>query len=295
MGDLMAPPGPPKPWVRVSLSDQPRMESDDTKASQSDQKIQGNAPLWVSEKDSLSLGIKWSQLNLNGGDRLKRLPRQFYDNQASLNWKHQEDSSTFWGTSVSFGSASDQPFSSGDTSTLNITGTYSSSQDPTSRWVYFLNYSNNRTFLNHVPIPGFAYIMIPNADFVGVFGIPFAMIRWKFSERWSTSHFLGPFVLRSDLGYSINGPIQAYTSLESSPQTFYREGRAEKEDRFFYNESRWSLGLKTPLSQQIFVDLYGGLTFNRSVFEDKNYSLDHEDLIRLQNRYLMGLQLTGRF
>lgn len=262
------------------------------------QKFFLSAPVLVREQDSVTASWKWSQLNLEHDENLPNggaLPGHFYNSEIGVGYRHIENPNHFWGLTSSVGSAGDQIFHSRTKTVWNVTAFYSTTEDPSSRWVWLLNDSNNRTFLNEIPIPGVAYIYRPSADFMGVFGFPFAFIRWKWDELWSSQFVLGPYVYKAEISRSIAGPAQVYVSLDRSVQSYYREDRLEEEDRVFYTESRLLIGAKSPVNKVFYAEIFGGVAFNRTVAEDKNYKLSDSDALNLPKRGLLGAQLTARF
>ncbi len=101
-------------------------------------------------------------------------------------YSHKLDETSSVGGGVGFGSASDLPFNNADVDTLSLNAFYNFSTSEHSAWVLSLFYSNNNPLDNKVPIPGFMYIY-RSSDFVGMFGLPFASIFWRFSDPWILS------------------------------------------------------------------------------------------------------------
>jgi hypothetical protein len=177
--DLLTP-GVPRTSLDFNASTEPGMSGQKTSNPRQDQNFLLTLPLYQNQKNQYHFNWRWQHLHL-GTDRTladgSPIPNELYRSQFSLAWKHHDDAESFWGLHASYGSASDHLFDSNQTSTLSITGFYSTSKDPTARWVWFVNYSNNRVFLNNLPIPGFAYVYRPSEDFFGIFGLPFAFIK----------------------------------------------------------------------------------------------------------------------
>lgn len=259
-----------------------------------------SAPVNRNQTDPASLNWKWSHLNLESEERFESgapIPGDFYNSEFGLSYKHNDGEKKFWGVTASVGSAGDQTFQSRTKTVYSANAFYSMSDDLTSRWLWIVNYSNNRSFLNHIPIPGVAYIYRPSADFMGIFGFPFAMIRLKLDDLWSSTWLVGPYIYKAELSRRIQGPLQAYLSADNGIQSFYREARSRDDDRVFYSESRALLGLKTPLRSGLFIDLFAGFVYSRSVAETEDFqaALKDENAVYLPNRWLAGAQLSFRF
>lgn len=290
-GELLAPPAPPSWSARISGEAAHPLQQE---------KFSLSAPINYVPTDPASLTWRGSHLKLETNERLEnggRIPDDFYSSEFGLNYKHHESEQKFWGFTASIGSAGDKTFNSRTKTVVGANAFYSNSIDPTSRWLWFLNYSNNRSFLNEIPIPGVAYVYRPSADFMGVFGFPFIFMRVKWNESLSSSFLLGPYIYRADLSQRIFGPVTAYLSADNSVQSFYREARSRDEDRLFYSESKALLGIKAPVSSALFVDVYGGLSYSRFVAEAEEYkdALDEENSVTLENRWVAGAQLSLRF
>ena len=90
------------------------------------------------------------------------------------------------GTHVTVGSPSDRPFATGDEISVNATGSLRiplsmmSMSSGDVYWLLTLNYSNDRDFLQHIPLPGFGVVSVqdtrdPHSDIL-VLGVPFSML-----------------------------------------------------------------------------------------------------------------------
>lgn len=296
--DLAGPASMPMTSLRFSGTDEPAIEGDRDQSHFRQQKFFISTPLNYVPTDPAHISWKWSQLNIGKGLKLpsgKVLPSELYESEYGISYKHSDNEAHFWGFSTSFGSASDKTFTSKDNSTLNANIFYSQSTDPVGRWIWLVNYSNNRSFANEVPLPGFAYIYKPSKEFFGIFGFPFAYIRYQINESWNTSALIGPFLYRLEIAKSLMGPYQLYAQIDSSLQNYYLDNRAEKDFRLFISETKSTVGLKGPLNRVLYLEINGGLAFARSISESKNYEIDKEKHLLLENRWFMGSQLSARF
>lgn len=290
--------GPPLTSLRFSAVDEPNIEGDRNDSPLNQQKFSITTPVNRVPTDPVYLSWKWSQLNLSTEQSLNtgaKVPHRLYESEFGASYKHVENAQKFWGLSFSYGSASDQLFRSRKTSTFGANFYWSESADPTGRWIWLVNYSNNRTFLNEVPILGVAYLYTPSPDFMGVFGFPFAFVKSKFADTWSASILVGPYIYKLELSKSLAGPLQSYLSLENSNASYHREDRKDEDARLFYSESRALLGIKSPVTRELYADAFAGLAYARSLYEDKDFKPWNNDKVLLENRWLMGANLSARF
>lgn len=197
--------------------------------------------------------------------------------------------------SLSYGSQSDQPYKNSEVNTLNATGIYSFSSNPKSRWTLLLNYSNNRPFLNNIPLPFFVYTYIGSKNFIGSFGAPFASIFWKFAPKWDLNLFiLVPWILKAQVGYSVWGPLQTYFGIDFSQSSYFQYGRSNEKERLFYEESKVFFGVKSFLSRQAMLNLEFGHSFNRTFFFAEDYSPNPDNPVGLDSS-LYGLVTLSVF
>lgn len=296
--ELAAPPSPPKTILRFSSSTEPPIQGDRDSSKIENQRFFVSTPINKPMSDPASVSWKWSQNSLSGQPILPsgaRVPNYLYESEYGLSYRHFADQSSFTGLTMNYGSASDKPFSSGSSSVFGFTAFHSTTDNPTQRWVWLVNYSNNRSFANGIPLPGFAYIYSPSKESLTVLGFPFVFGRYQLSEDWRLQALVGPYVYRLEFSKTLFGPYQAYWLNDSTLMNFFREGREKKEDRLFISESKSTLGLRGPLSQILFLDLNAGLAYARSISESENYKSNKADHLLLENRWFLSGALSARF
>ncbi len=201
------------------------------------------------------------------------------------------DSSTF---SASFGSASDRPFTAGHVNAIGATAVYSHPSGDRKTWLFLLNYSNNRAFMNNIPMPGVAYVFVDESrTFNAVIGIPYLSVRWEFVPSWTVSFSSHITYLRTDLSKRLFGPAQLYAFFEWNQQPYFRSDRTDRSLRIFFDEKKVGLGLKSPLSSFLMADLSFGLSADRRVFEAVSY-FKNPSKASLGNALYMALALSFR-
>lgn len=134
------------------------------------------------------------------------LPENLYEAQYGARWSYKDAESNTWGASASVGSASNKPFEGDDVTIVNALVTKKINADENSSWVYLLAYSNNRSFLNNIPLPGFAYIfMDPSKARGGAIGIPFFSYWWRSQKLTASTFVIVPSSVRAQAGYMLWG------------------------------------------------------------------------------------------
>lgn len=241
------------------------------------------------DKHQVSVGARYQQLDLTDDSPLLR---DFYNQQGSVSIKRELKDNKFWLASISYGSASDRPFKNNRDNTLSANYI----QKINSKWFIAGNYSNNRTFLNNIPLPGFFYVKEMSREKAFVIGFPFLLFLRPLSNNWSIRYLaILPWTHRMKLLYTNWKFIKPYLGYEQSPQTYFRHDRDSRNDRFFWFERRASLGIEGGISRAMKFDFSAGYAFDRQFFESRNFSQSKDFLINLENSFFVGLNLRYNF
>ena len=96
------------------------------------------------------------------------LPEDLYSPRFGAVFRHKTTSGLVWGGFAGISSPSDEPFNSYDELGINTTIFLRKpiASRPNDAWLFFINYSNNRTDLNHIPLPMISYWYQPSAQFL---------------------------------------------------------------------------------------------------------------------------------
>lgn len=197
------------------------------------------------------------------------------------------------GMTLSYGSASDRPFAraSNDTASANYVHQFNE------KWWGLVNWSNNRTFLNNVPLPGVFYVAEMSREKSLMLGFPAILWRTRLASgfEWQYMGFL-PFNHRAHIGQFWD-PFHGVTlSYEHRPQVFFRNERQAERDRLFFIEHRAMLELQGAIiPRELQWQLGVGTSFNRRVYEAKNISEEKKFDIPLGDTYLVSAQITSQF
>ncbi|HRK01921.1 MAG TPA: hypothetical protein PLH57_04595, partial [Oligoflexia bacterium] len=233
------------------------------------QSLNVTAPLYKDDSNAVLLSprIVWFDLVPNNS----AVP-DLYDFQIGATYMRQTARQHVWSIQSTYGSASNKPFKDSSVTTVSGLASYRFPTSSASTWSFFLQYSNNRPILNGWPLPGFAYTYVPSKDFRATFGVPFASLYWKYADHWSVNLFtLAPWVARLQNNYIIGGPIQVFAGGELSQATFLLHGRADKKERFYYDEKKAFIGFQSPLSAALMGELEAGISDDRRFFSSKKY------------------------
>jgi hypothetical protein len=113
-------------------------------------------------------------------------PEYFANPQLRLAYKERIKGNKIWGTSLTIGSPSDRPFASIHEVSLSTTAFLRLPVDQSDdAWILLLNFANDRSFLQYVPLPGIAYVHRPSEDFMAYLGVPFIYVKYNPAPRWT--------------------------------------------------------------------------------------------------------------
>lgn len=248
-----------------------------------------NQRIYRDDTNQVNVGARSQKLDLNGESSVLR---DFYNQQISFSYRRTLPDDKFSLTSLSFGSASDRPFRNGRDSTVSINSLYKFSP----KWIGVVNYSNNRAFLNNIPLPGVFYIHELTKENSLIIGFPVIFWNKSLNAKWAIRYFgLMPWSHRLRLIYKHNERVSFYSGFEQSPQTFFRHDRRSRSDRFFWFERRVGLGVEGSLAKSFRYDLSSGLSFDRQFFEARNFSEKKEFLINADRALYLAFNVRYTF
>ena len=225
------------------------------------------------------------------------VPRKLWNAQAGAGYARELGDRRRWGASASLGSASDVPFGSfGEVSGL-VSAYYQKPSGERASWIFMLNYSNNRPFLNNVPLPGAAYFT-RSADgrLTAAFGFPFVFARWRPDRSWTLT--ARAFGFGSSYGLEaerrVRGPVSAYASVGREPLQWLRSGRAAASDRLVFDSSDARAGARAARGPAS-LDVSFGRAFRRSFSEGRSSSGVPSSRARLPDAWLAALRASWRW
>jgi hypothetical protein len=170
---------------------------------------------------------------------------------------------------ASYGSASDRPFRDGRDATMQLNVLYRSSPN----LIWLGNYSNNRAFLNNVPLPGVLYVGEQSRERAVLVGFPFVNLLLPIARGALSFRYLAvlPFNHRLKLSYTGVGPVRPFAAVEQLTQVFFDSARRTDGLRIFWFERRASLGLETSFGPALRIEAQAGAAFDREFFVARTF------------------------
>lgn len=199
---------------------------------------------------------------------------------------------------VTLGSASDRPFNSWDEVTADVTWAIGSLDASDHSYIFYINYSNNRDWLNRVPMPGFVYRYRHSDDFMLVTGFPYQAFAWRpscpgnvvLSATWAW-----PRTVYSRITWQPLDELELFAGFEWTNQRYFRHDRSNPRDRLWYEEKRLMVGLRWNISDGVILEAGGGFAMDRRWFEGEDLEDTSTNRINIHDGPFVGLQFTARF
>ncbi len=217
--------------------------------------------------------------------------RDYSQYQLSLGVRKKLSDNKFWFANVSYGSASDRPFKNADDDTISANYIRKTSD----RWVMVVNYSNNRSFLNNIPLPGFFYIKDMTREKATIIGFPFFL--WMRHTGYWSYRYLGllPWRHQARVSYSKFSRVHPFVGFEQEIFSFFRHDRDKTNQRVFYFQRKLGIGADFKLIPRLKFDLFLGHSFDREIFEAKNFSDKKSSKSRLDSSLFIETKISYSF
>jgi hypothetical protein len=226
----------------------------------------------------------------------ERFPDTLQDISVGLTHRRLLKGRRIAGGHFSVGSASDRPFEGMDETTVQATGFLRIPHKRTNAWFLFVSYSNNREFLNHVPLPGCAYWYAPSRRFFVILGIPFVTLTMRPTDDISLGlSYFAMHTVRGTAKYQILEKVGLFGKFAWSNQAYYRADRLHDYERLFYYEKRISTGVTVNLPREFIVEIAGGYCFDRFYFEAEDYDQRNDNRLDVEDGSFLSLNVRVQF
>lgn len=240
-----------------------------------------------SQRDLAITGVTVGNNNVAIGRHLTRV-------NGGVGFKHTSLDESFTSLNVTYGSDSDRPFEDSRNNTINANGVYGFEPYDNSRWLFLLNYSNNRGFLDNIPLPAFAYMYKNSSGFMTILG-PIIMLRWFEFPSYSASIFITPGSASLDGAIGIMGPIQIYSGLRFGIESYMHHNRIEKDNRLYLQQTRTVMGISSPIARWLMAKLGVGYAFDQFLYEGESLFSPQGIKTRISNDVFVEAKLSANF
>lgn len=242
----------------------------------------------TTEKSKFGLSGRYFEL----ANSLSGIPN-FYNTQFGASYQRNLEEKKSMAVSLSFGSASDKPFQDGRDGTIQVNGTYKLNE----KWILLGNYSNNRPFLNNVPLPGFLYVQKHSREESLMLGFPFIYILKPFAEGMFSFKYIGvlPYNHKARVLFNQLTWVKPYFGVEQQIAVFFDSDRTRDRIRTFWKERRAVVGLEKSFGPVFKIDFQTGNSFDREYFSALSYSRQHSEVRKIHDGAFVALSLKTSF
>jgi hypothetical protein len=230
-------------------------------------------------------------------DTREPFPDELYNVRFGTSYRHRFASGWTGGGFLMVGSPSDRPFASVDEVEINATAFLSVPARERDAWLFFLNYSNVREFLEDIPVvPGFGYAYRPSEEFTAVITTGIASVQYRPTEKLTLiASYVAIRTVDARIIYQIFRPVRLWVGFDWGSERYLLADRRDSDDRLFYHEKRVRVGATIGLARQFYIDVVGGYVFDRFYFEGESYSDRHDNRIDVGDGPFAALRLGLRF
>lgn len=244
----------------------------------------------------------WSWIALRGqrvlfnrpvmmADKNLEIPQEIGSADISANYASTNLLGEVSSYSLSYGTTGRRLFDADNTKTITGNWMIEKKSGEKHNWLFGLNYSNNRTILNNIPIPIVAYAWnFEKSKFI--VGAPFLFGLWR-PMPLILMAVASPFFAMTEASYFVYGPLQLHGGLAWLPRVFQSLDSADRNQRFFYEKTEWTAGLRLPLSRTNSVSLAYAYDFNREFYLGQSRDERASEVVTRGGSG--GLQMKARF
>lgn len=224
------------------------------------------------------------------------VPDHLYDVDFGLGYRRKLENDWIVGGAIVVGSASDQPFDSGEEISVTANAFLRIPHNEQLAWLVLLNLSSDRSFLPWIPIPGVAVQWTPSRDFRAVLGFPFSSVTWQPTPELTLEASYALLTnAHAKISYQLHEKVSVYGAFDWDNASWARSDRRDDDHRIFLHEKRVTGGVRVEIIENLMLDAHAGYAFNRFLFEDDNWGDRDDNRISLGDGAFVGVQLSYKF
>lgn len=183
---------------------------------------------------------------------------------ANYNWAWTNDKGEITSVSAGIGVTGRRLLNPDNVTAISVNALHERKLENKNNWLFGLNYSNNRTVFNNIPIPIVAYVWNGERTKI-VAGMPFLFALWR-PMPVILSAMVSPFFAMAEASVFALGPIQVYGNYAWAPRVFQNLDSTDRDARLFYVKQELGFGFRIPFSRTSHVSIGYAHDFRRSLF-----------------------------
>ncbi len=197
---------------------------------------------------------------------------------------------------VNFSTRSNRPFDRAADNSVDIFAIYRIQKTLTTDLVFLIAYTNNRTVLSGIPVPGFAYVWNPKPELFSVIGIPANYILYVPMDNLVISATaILPVIFKFDVNYRFWGPLLAYAGWDVDHHYYFASDRVDDNDKIILDEKGINAGIKMLFSRTSYITLGANYDYYNTIFESKSYYGKRNWAIDIDPHWNLDLKATFSF
>lgn len=232
------------------------------------QRAQASVRARLGDRDALTFSVSLDQLHFSDPVSLPgnagSLPSELHGVGAEAGYVRRLDGGWSVGARLHVGSPSDEPFSSWSVVAYRAGVDMSFPAGGHGRWVLSLMSMNRSALVDHVPLPGAAYLYRSEKLNAAV-GFPFTSVQWR-PGRWTLSGLIGLRALEGEVAHGERRTFEGFARFSATGQPYLLANRPDSSNRLFVDERRLAGGLRFPLPLSLSAELQSGYVFERRVY-----------------------------
>jgi hypothetical protein len=220
-------------------------------------------------------------------------PDELWNINLGLMYFRKLDNDWSWGGGVTLGSASDRPFASIDEMNVGMMAFLRIPSGERNAWAFALIYAPMGEL--RFPIPGVAYSYAPSDDFLMNIGLPFSIMYRPIDRLTLEASYMPIHTIHAKAKYKMADWLSAFAAYDWANDSYALADRTDINQRFYMYDQRLAAGLETNLGEHCFVELAGGLVFDRYSFEGKQWDSTQFNRVSFGSGPFVGLQTGLKF
>jgi hypothetical protein len=259
-------------------------------------KLNISAPVYESAADTVALSLAGSNRHLGNSitlDSGKKVPTDFYRAEVGAQYFSQLSEKKNWGLRGSVGYIGDKASANSSDLTYGLSANYNFPGSGNGNWMVSVMFSNNGPLVNYIPIPGVSYLYKTDT-FTGMFGFPFASMRWTPASPWSYSlAFFGPMV-QSEVDYGSIDRVQYFSGFYWTRESYIESKRENDKDRLTIEEKKATVGFRALFGQMI-GEFQLGRAFDRSIYIGNGLFNKDGGSVSVQSDWYLSASIKVKF
>ncbi len=224
---------------------------------------------WRASLTTEAEGRSVGKPDLSVGDHQVQVRSDLRSQSVGLGIDNQAVDRSSFALFASYDSASDEPFEHRRDIFTTLTTMYTTSPQGDLQWIYGVNYSENRGFMNGKALPILGVTYQAGLQLRVTAGFPFLRLQWTDLDVWNASIVATPVGLQVQAGRIFEPNISVLIRGGIANRSYAHADRIEDERRVIFEEKYYDLGFKVPLSEHTVYGFRVGYGFGRRLFEGR--------------------------